>query len=116
MCIDSTGTTPLAQPRPRRGIFPLPFTRHLQWQGPAGQGPRLHGNCGGWGVVRLAHAVQRRGEAMPTYIMLSTLTDDGRETIQERPERITEVNREVEAMGARVVQQWAVLGPYDFVN
>lgn len=53
---------------------------------------------------------------MPTYIMLSTLTDDGRETIQERPERITEVNREVEAMGARVVQQWAVLGPYDFVN
>ncbi|MDI3340244.1 MAG: GYD domain-containing protein [Sphaerobacter sp.] len=53
---------------------------------------------------------------MPTYIMLSTLTDDGRETIQERPERITEVNREVEAMGARVLEQWAVLGPYDFVN
>ena len=53
---------------------------------------------------------------MATYIMLSTLTDDGRETIQERPERIGEVNREVEALGARVVGQWAVLGPYDFVN
>ena len=53
---------------------------------------------------------------MATYIMLSTLTDEGRETIQERPERITEVNKEIEAMGARLVSQWAVLGPYDFVN
>ncbi len=53
---------------------------------------------------------------MATYIMLSTLTDDGRETIQERPERIQEVNSEVEALGARVVQQYATLGPYDFVN
>lgn len=53
---------------------------------------------------------------MATYIMLSTLTDDGRETIHERPERITEVNQEIEAMGARLVSQWAVLGPYDFVN
>ena len=53
---------------------------------------------------------------MATYIMLSSLTDDGRETIMERPERISEVNQEVEALGARVVNQWAVLGPYDFVN
>jgi uncharacterized protein with GYD domain len=53
---------------------------------------------------------------MATYIMLSSLTDDGRETIMERPERISEVNQEVEALGARVVDQWAVLGPYDFVN
>lgn len=53
---------------------------------------------------------------MATYIMLSTLTDEGRGTIQERPERITEVNKEIEAMGARLVSQWAVLGPYDFVN
>jgi uncharacterized protein with GYD domain len=60
---------------------------------------------------------QIREEAiMATYIMLSTLTDDGRETIQKRPERITEVNQEIEAMGARLVSQWAVLGPYDFVN
>ncbi|MDP9380744.1 MAG: GYD domain-containing protein [Chloroflexota bacterium] len=53
---------------------------------------------------------------MATYIMLSTLTDDGRETISERPERIAQVNKEVEQLGARVVQQYAVLGPYDFVN
>jgi len=53
---------------------------------------------------------------MPVYIMLSTLTDEGAETIKERPERILEVNREVEAMGVKVLAQYAVLGPYDFVN
>ena len=53
---------------------------------------------------------------MPTYILLSTLTPDGRKTIKERPERIKEVNREIEAFGAKVVSQFLVLGPYDFVN
>ena len=53
---------------------------------------------------------------MPHYIMLSTLTDEGRKTIKERPERIMQVNKEVEAMGAKVINQYAVLGPYDFVN
>src|SRR4026209_415293 len=53
---------------------------------------------------------------MATYIMLSTLTDEGRKTLKERPERLQEVNREIEAMGARVVQQYAVLGGYDFIN
>lgn len=53
---------------------------------------------------------------MAVYVMLSTLTDEGRKTIMERPERMAEVNREVERMGAKVLQQYAVLGPYDFVN
>lgn len=53
---------------------------------------------------------------MATYILLSTLTDEGRRTLRERPERIQEVNREVEALGAKVIGQYAVLGPYDFVN
>jgi len=53
---------------------------------------------------------------MASYIMLSTLTDDGRKTLKERPERLGEVNKEVEAMGARVMAQYAVLGGYDFVN
>lgn len=53
---------------------------------------------------------------MATYILLSTLDDDGMETISENPERIREVNQEVEALGARVLHQWATLGPYDFVN
>ncbi|MBI4571232.1 MAG: GYD domain-containing protein [Chloroflexi bacterium] len=53
---------------------------------------------------------------MATYILLSTLTDEGRKTIKGRPERIQEVNREIEAMGARVIDQYAVLGQYDFVS
>ncbi len=53
---------------------------------------------------------------MPRYIMLSTLTDEGRKTVKMRPERIKEVNKEIEKMGAKVVAQYAVLGPYDFVN
>ena len=53
---------------------------------------------------------------MATYIFLSTLTDDGRKTIKARPDRILEVNREIEAMGAKVIDQYAVLGPYDFIS
>src|SRR5689334_3035091 len=53
---------------------------------------------------------------MATYILLSNLTDEGAKTIKDRPEHIKEVDQELESMGARVVKQWAVLGPYDFVN
>ena len=53
---------------------------------------------------------------MPTYVMLTTLTTWGRKTAKERPERIKEVNKEVEEMGVRILGQYAVLGPYDFVN
>jgi len=53
---------------------------------------------------------------MPTYILLSTLTAEGRKTIKGKPERIKEVNKEIEAFGAKVVSQYAVLGPYDFVS
>lgn len=53
---------------------------------------------------------------MATYIMLSTLTDEGRKTVKMRPERIKEVNKELQKMGVRVVAQYAVLGPYDFIN
>jgi len=48
--------------------------------------------------------------------MVTTLTDEGRKTITENPGRIKEVNREVEAMGAKILAQYAVLGPYDFIN
>jgi len=53
---------------------------------------------------------------MPTYIMLSTLTDTGAETIKKRPGRIREVNKEVENLGAKIVAQYALLGPYDFLT
>ncbi|MFC1962221.1 GYD domain-containing protein [Chloroflexota bacterium] len=53
---------------------------------------------------------------MALYIMLTTLTDKGRRTVKENPERIREVSKEVESMGGRVLAQYATLGPYDFVN
>ncbi len=53
---------------------------------------------------------------MATYILLSTITEEGAETIKENPDRIKEVNKEVEAFGVRVLSQYAVLGPYDFVT
>jgi uncharacterized protein with GYD domain len=53
---------------------------------------------------------------MAIYITLSTLTDEGRKTLKNRPERIKEVNKEIEAMGIKVLGQYAVLGPYDFLT
>jgi uncharacterized protein with GYD domain len=53
---------------------------------------------------------------MPIYILLSKLTPAGRKTLRERPHRIREVNKELEAYGVKVLEQYAVLGPYDFVN
>ncbi len=53
---------------------------------------------------------------MPTYILLSTLTAEGLQTLRANPNRLREVNRDVEELGARVLHQWAVLGPFDFVN
>ena len=53
---------------------------------------------------------------MARYIMLSTLTDAGAETIKENPNRIKEVNLEIEALGVKVLSQYATLGQYDFVN
>lgn len=50
------------------------------------------------------------------YILLSTLTESGRKTIRDKPERIKEVNVEVGAYGVKVLEQYAVLGPYDFVT
>lgn len=53
---------------------------------------------------------------MPRYILLSTLTAEGYKTVKERPNRILEVNKEIEIHGAKVLDQYAVLGPYDFVT
>jgi len=53
---------------------------------------------------------------MAIYVMLTTLTDEGRKTIKENPKRLKEVNKEVEAMGVKILAQYALLGPYDFIN
>jgi uncharacterized protein with GYD domain len=48
--------------------------------------------------------------------MMNTLTDEGRKTVKSNPQRIKEVNKEVEAMGIKVLAQYVVLGQYDFIN
>lgn len=53
---------------------------------------------------------------MPLYILLSRLTDEGWKTIKSKPERIKEVNKELEAFGVKVLKQYATLGTHDFVN
>jgi uncharacterized protein with GYD domain len=53
---------------------------------------------------------------MPTYILLSNLTDEGAKALKAKPKRLQEVNKEIERFGAKVTAQYAVLGPYDFVS
>ncbi len=51
-----------------------------------------------------------------TYLMFSKLTERGRDRVRSHPERILEVNNEVEARGCRLVAQYALMGEYDFVT
>jgi uncharacterized protein with GYD domain len=60
--------------------------------------------------------LRRKEDVMSYYVILSTLTDEGRKTIKQKPERILEVDKELEKMGVKVHEQYAVLGQYDFVN
>jgi uncharacterized protein with GYD domain len=53
---------------------------------------------------------------MPTYVMLTNLTSEGVKTLKSNPTRVTEVNKEVEQIGVKVVAQYATLGQYDFVT
>ncbi|MEO0130450.1 MAG: GYD domain-containing protein [candidate division WOR-3 bacterium] len=53
---------------------------------------------------------------MPYYILLTKLTDEGRKTLKDYPQRLKEVNEEVEEMGAKIIAQYAILGDYDFIN
>lgn len=53
---------------------------------------------------------------MPTFIMLSTLGPDGFATLNENPHRLEAVNEEVEALGVRILHQYALLGEYDFLT
>ncbi len=53
---------------------------------------------------------------MPTFVVFSKLTDKGAETIFTKPERVKEVNRELEEMGVKVKEQYVMLGEWDFLN
>lgn len=53
---------------------------------------------------------------MKKFILLATLSPQGLQTLRLTPERLLEVNREIEDLGGRVLDQWAVLGYYDFLS
>lgn len=53
---------------------------------------------------------------MPTYVMLTNLTPEGVQTLKNNPNRVSEVNKEVEQLGVKVKDQWATLGQYDFIT
>ena len=53
---------------------------------------------------------------MPTFVMLTNLTSEGVQTLKNNPSRVQEVNKEVEQLGVKVLNQWATLGQYDFVS
>ena len=53
---------------------------------------------------------------MSVYVVLSRLTDEGRKTLRDKPDRLKEVNTEIGKMGAKVLYQYALLGKYDFLN
>jgi uncharacterized protein with GYD domain len=53
---------------------------------------------------------------MAIYLLLSTLTGEGRKAIEEYPEKLKDLNKEVEYMGVKIIAQYALLGQYDFVT
>jgi uncharacterized protein with GYD domain len=53
---------------------------------------------------------------MATYVLLSSLTPEGGQTLHAHPDRLTEVNKEIDGFGCHVVSQYALLGPYDFLT
>ena len=53
---------------------------------------------------------------MRTFLLLSSLSPQGLQTLATTPERLFEVNREIEELGGRVIKQWALLGVYDFLS
>src|SRR5438309_1791088 len=67
-----------------------------------------------WATARVEHGPG--AESVATYVLLTKVTAAGVKTLQANPRRIKEVNKEIEALGARVIAQYATLGRYDFVN
>jgi uncharacterized protein with GYD domain len=56
------------------------------------------------------------GMNMARYIIISTLTDEGARTLKKNPERVKSVNSELKEMGINVLDQYIVLGNFDFLN
>ena len=53
---------------------------------------------------------------MARYIIISNLTDEGAKTLKKNPGRVKEVNAELKEMCVNVLDQYAVLGNFDFLT
>lgn len=53
---------------------------------------------------------------MARYIIISNLTDEGAKTLKKNPGRVKEVNTELKDMGINVLDQYAILGNFDFLT
>jgi len=75
----------------------------------------------GWQFTITEHIIKKQKfyqeeVAMAFYLMLTTLTGEGRKRMEEYPELLKELNKEVEYMGVKILSQYGLLGQYDFVN
>jgi uncharacterized protein with GYD domain len=68
------------------------------------------------GVTDAPQKAPKEERSMPTYILLTSLTPEGSQTLHKNPDRLEEVNKEITNFGCRVVTQYAVLGAYDFLT
>ncbi len=53
---------------------------------------------------------------MARYIIISNLTDEGAKTLKKNPGRVKEVNDELKYMDVNVLDQYAVMGNFDFLT
>jgi uncharacterized protein with GYD domain len=53
---------------------------------------------------------------MPIYILLSTLTSEAEKPLKKDLKELKRSTKKSRLFGAKVLQQYAVLGKYDFVN
>lgn len=53
---------------------------------------------------------------MPTYVLLTKLTEKGYETMHHDPDRLDAVAGEIQKMGCQVVSQYALLGDWDVLS
>ncbi len=50
---------------------------------------------------------------MPIYISLITWTDQGRASVNTLPDRVAQVEKRLEAAGAKSLGNWLTMGRYD---
>ncbi len=53
---------------------------------------------------------------MAVYLVLITMPDEGKKSGEDYAERLKETSKVMDYLGVKTLVQYAILGPYDFVN